>query len=358
VIELTASAPGKLVLLGEYAVLEGAPALAVAVDRRAMARVAARNDNVCEVNAPDLGVVGARLVIDPDGDLRWQCTKAEAAKLRLIDHVWQHLLQKGLAPRARQGFSLHLDTSDFFAANGAGQAKLGLGSSAALTVALATALSAFAGDKSVMVDRAQWLHCLLQMHGSWQDGHGSGVDVATSVAGGLIAYRLEGPEREPSLAPMDWPIAGVHCLFVWSGHAVSTADFLRRLAQWRLDHGAAYATHMRDLSKLAETAVDALRQGNGVDFVMIVAAYASALEHFGTECGLEIFSAEQKRLAELSARIGVSYKPCGAGGDFGVVFTTDEDRVTEIERSIIAEGLRGVPLKVDSRGAHYAKCFT
>ena len=36
-----ATAPGKLVLAGEYAVLEGAPALAVAVDARASAAIRA-----------------------------------------------------------------------------------------------------------------------------------------------------------------------------------------------------------------------------------------------------------------------------------------------------------------------------
>jgi phosphomevalonate kinase len=36
-----ASAPGKLVLAGEYAVLDGAPAIVMAVDRRAVVSVAA-----------------------------------------------------------------------------------------------------------------------------------------------------------------------------------------------------------------------------------------------------------------------------------------------------------------------------
>src|ERR1043166_3119640 len=35
---MIASAPGKLIVAGEYAVLDGAPAIVVAVDRRAVAR--------------------------------------------------------------------------------------------------------------------------------------------------------------------------------------------------------------------------------------------------------------------------------------------------------------------------------
>jgi phosphomevalonate kinase len=354
-MELMASAPGKLVLLGEYAVLEGARALAVAVDRRATVRITPRNDGVCIVSAPDLDVFNARMSLDVDGRPRWQCIEAERAKLRLVDHVWSALSREGLAPSSGDGFCMELDTAVFFEGNGSGQAKLGLGSSAALTVALASALAVYAGHAEEIADRAQWLHRLLRMHASWQDGRGSGVDLAASVAGGLIAYRLAGDDSRPSFTSMDWPIAGVHCLFVWSGQAVSTADFLRRLAQWRLGHHAEYAAHMRNLCKLAEIAVDALQEGRGAAFVAIVAAYAMALENFGAACGLEIFSAAQKRLAELAAQIGVSYKPCGAGGDFGVVFVQDADRLARIERIILVEGMHSVPLAVDPQGAYCVK---
>ena len=353
--ELMASAPGKLVLLGEYAVLEGARALAVAVDRRATVRITPRTDGVCVVSAPDLGVFNARMPLDVDGRPHWQCIEADVAKLRLVDHVWRALSREGLAPSSGDGFCLELDTAVFFEANGSGQAKLGLGSSAALTVALASALAVYAGHAEAIADRAQWLQRLFRMHSSWQDGLGSGVDLAASVAGGLIAYQLAGQDATPSFTSMNWPMAGVHCLFVWSGQAVSTADFLRRLAQWRVDHHAEYAAHMRSLCELAETAVDALQEGRSATFVAVVAAYAIALENFGTACGLEIFSAAQKRLAELATQIGVSYKPCGAGGDFGVVFVQDADRLARIERSILVEGMHSVPLTVDPQGAYCVK---
>ena len=48
----TASAPGKIVLAGEYAVLWGAPAVCMAVDRRAMATVDHRADGLCHVTTP------------------------------------------------------------------------------------------------------------------------------------------------------------------------------------------------------------------------------------------------------------------------------------------------------------------
>jgi phosphomevalonate kinase len=349
-LELTASAPGKLVLLGEYAVLEGAPALSLAVNRRASVRIVTRTDGLCEVSAPDLNVLGAALSIGNDGDLHWECSAVDADTLRLVDNVWRGLQHEGLAPPPGEGFSLHLDTAGFFRIDGPSRVKLGLGSSAALTVALASALAVYAGHGESTADRPRWLRRLLRMHGAWQGGRGSGVDIASSLNGGLIAYRLQGPDRVPSFTSLDWPVAGVHSLFVWSGHAVSTADSLRRLALWRERHHADYAAHMRDLGVLSESAVAAVEQGNGADFVAVAAAYAAALERFGAACGLEIFCDAQRRVARMAARVGVSYKPCGAGGDFGVIFTQDAERLARIRQDMLAEGLHDIHLSVDAAG--------
>ena len=54
-MRIRASAPGKLVALGEYAVLEGAPALVLAVERRAVATLERSGDGDCHLRtaAPD-----------------------------------------------------------------------------------------------------------------------------------------------------------------------------------------------------------------------------------------------------------------------------------------------------------------
>ncbi|GLQ99541.1 mevalonate kinase family protein [Dyella mobilis] len=348
-MQLSASAPGKLVLLGEYAVLEGAPALVLAVDRRANVRIEQRDDGVCEVNAPDLGVSGAAVTVQA-GSLRWQCDQAVAAKLSLVEHIWQGLMQEGLAPIAGEGFTLHLDTAGFFHVEGDTRAKLGLGSSAALTVALASALATMAGRADVLDDRTQWLRRLLRMHGRWQGGRGSGVDLGASVAGGLIRYQLVGSAREPAFTSLGWPMAGVHCLFVWSGQSVSTNDFLQRLAHWRTTRASDYAGHMHELGALAEAALEALQRHDGQSFIGLTKQYASALQQFGHACGLDIYSPAQKALAEMASAAGVSYKPCGAGGDFGVVFADDAERLATFEGAIVSAGMHVVPLGLDSEG--------
>jgi phosphomevalonate kinase len=345
-MEVVASAPAKLVLLGDYAVLEGARALVQAVDRRAQVRIVSREDHACDVRAPDLGIPSARALMDENGQWQWQCDEASKAKLTLVDHVWHGMLREGLAPVSGKGFDLYLDTSGFFHADGV--SKLGLGSSAALTVAFASALATYAGHAGAITDRTQWMRRLLHMHGDWQGGRGSGVDVAASVAGGLIGYQLVGPAREPTYEALSTD--GLHCLFVWSGQSVSTNQSLQHLAQWRQSHAHDYDAHMRELGLVSAAAIAALKRRDLPSFIDLTKDYARGLQRFGAACGLEIYSPAQKELAGMASGTDVSYKPCGAGGDFGVVFAEDAERLATFERVIVSAGMHVVPLGLDSQG--------
>jgi phosphomevalonate kinase len=346
-MEVTAGAPAKLVLLGDYAVLEGARALVLAVDRRANVRMASRADRICSISAPDMGVREARAAIGADGALQWQCDEATKAKLTLVDHVWHGMLREGLVATGT-GFDLALDTSGFFKLEGGVRSKLGLGSSAALTVALASALATYAGHGDAIADRMQWMRRLLHMHGDWQGGRGSGVDVAASVAGGVISYQLAGPAREPTYEAIS--AEDLHCLFVWSGQSVSTSDSLQRLAVWRQAHASDYSAHMNELGTISAAAIDALQRRNMSSFIGLTNDYGLGLRRFSAACGLEIYSPAQKQLADMASGTDVSYKPCGAGGDFGVVFAEDPERLATFERAIVSAGMHVVPLGLDSQG--------
>ena len=156
---VTASAPGKVVLSGEYAVLDGAPAVAMAVDRRAVASVSDNATNECRVVTEGF---------ESSGDARY----------RIVEAVC------GARPAGRD---FTLDTAAFIVDG----RKLGIGSSAALTVALVAALQQ---GRDIFQDA-------LQAHRRFQRGAGSGVDVAAAVTGGLIEYCMQDCRVER----LDWP---------------------------------------------------------------------------------------------------------------------------------------------------------
>src|SRR5512138_339944 len=101
-----ARAPGKLVALGEYAVLDGAPALVLALDRFAEVRIEASPDGACH------------LATRPAQSARTSFAAGEASGAKLLDIVTA-AVAPSLAWRAT------VDSTAFYA----GADKLGLGSS-------------------------------------------------------------------------------------------------------------------------------------------------------------------------------------------------------------------------------------
>ena len=126
---IRASAPGKVVLWGEYAVLTGAPGLVLAVDRRAgctltpgggtwnfetrgLAAPAAR------LNRADL--LGERPPLSPGGELAWHVLNGLSKELEKRQEP------RDLGARIPTGATLTTDTTSFL---DYGQ-KRGIGSSA------------------------------------------------------------------------------------------------------------------------------------------------------------------------------------------------------------------------------------
>ena len=101
-----------------------------------------------------------------------------------------------------------------------GDAKVGLGTSAAVTVAT---LRAVLLDAGVTWTPGQVADAARHIHGAGQ-GAGSGYDVTTIAFGGCIAYRRS-PDRAESLA---WP-EGLHGVALFSGQPAPTQAALDKI---------------------------------------------------------------------------------------------------------------------------------
>lgn len=333
-----ACAPGKLVITGDYAVLEGAPALVLAIDREARVELEdAGDDGGYEITAPGLGIRAARGHLDAAGRMAWPALGATAtAQLALVSAVLETLA----TDHPPAPFRASLDTRAFYAAAD-GRAKLGLGSSAALTVALASAVCALDGRDPPTIST------LIAAHRRAQDGRGSGLDIAASQRGGLLVYRLR--DGQPQITSASWPPGLAWCC-VWSGKSASTRAYLIKLAAWRASAPARYATVMRDLGDCATAAAGA---GDAATLIDAVAAYAFALDRLGRASGLDIISAEHRALGELAARHGVTYKTCGAGGgDIGIALATDADRLQAFRQAAAKSGFMVLNLRPSMAGVH------
>ena len=85
---LAASAPAKLVLLGEYSVLFGHPAVVMAVNRRAEVGIGPVDGDHWRVEAPGLQEAAAEFDLDGGLGVRWWEPSADAVRrLALVERV-------------------------------------------------------------------------------------------------------------------------------------------------------------------------------------------------------------------------------------------------------------------------------
>lgn len=325
---IAASAPGKAVLSGEYAVLRGAPAISMAVDRRATVRLAITEDDFHRVSMPGLAAGSWRFAAAHAGAIEW-LDEPPRGGAGLVEQAW-----RSCADLPPASLSIAIDTREFFDPQSG--SKLGLGSSAASMTALVAALCQHnprAGDAGSLAARA---------HRAWQGGLGSGVDVATSVHGGVIEYRKKDAE---STVNRPWP-DGLFYRFLWSGHPADTALKIRRLAKT-----ASEAAGWTTLLAKARNVVSAWADADVAALLLSLRHYTDALRQFGVDHDLGIFDAGHDVLADLAATRDIVYKPCGAGGgDIGVVLAADDASAGDFCDHAEEIGYRRLPITLDLSG--------
>lgn len=336
-----AHAPGKLILCGEYAVLCGAPAIAVAVDVRARVRVS-HGAGGCRMSIAGGGQWP--FVWGEGGQPRWR-EPGPGQQGRVLEAVAATLAARGLALPAHA--DLVLDTRDFTVAAAHGdRVKLGLGSSAALTVALTAALLAHAAGSRPAP--AEIFAAALAAHRHFQDGGGSGVDVAVAVHGGVTMLTPAAPA--PEVRSVAWP-AGLAWLAAWSGRSASTTALLARFNAFRESDPTRFGRQMTLLADLARATAVAWAAGEVPRILRCLADYDDALRAFDDGARIGIYTPEHERLARSAESAGAVYKISGAGGgDFGIAFADSPGVIERLAAACAQQGVMTLSCSADVPG--------
>jgi phosphomevalonate kinase len=317
------TAPGKLFVTGEWAVLAGAPALVAAVDRRARVEVegGAGEELVIESLAE-----GTSRIADPTrGSLPPGDAGAVVAAIRAVCG------RTGGAPLPAR---VRVDSRAFLV----GERKLGLGRSAATLAATSAALLAAAGTH----DRDVVLAAALAGNATLQEGRGSGADVAAAVHGGVVEVRVAG--GTPTVVGRALP-GGLRLVAGWTGESAPTAPLLARFAE--ATRGPAFAA----LVKAAADAAAAAAAGDADALLETVRRSAVLLDRVGAEADLPIVTPALRRLVEVASRLGIAAKPSGAGGgDCGIALVGSAREAAELARAWREAGIVPLELAVASEG--------
>lgn len=208
---LRVTAPGSLMLMGEHSVLFGEPALACAVDKRITVQLTPRTDRQVVIDSA---------LASYHSDLDQLAPETKLSFVLAAIQRQQDSLPAGFDLRIRSEFS-H---------------TVGLGSSAAVTVAVVTALMAFAGA-DIGDQLAVFNESLAVVH-QVQEGRGSGTDLVAAVFGGVVGYTVATTDRPAQVRALK----GIpEISLYYAGYKTKTPDVLKIVEQYCAQQPQLYA---------------------------------------------------------------------------------------------------------------------
>lgn len=362
---VSASAPGKLYIAGEYAVVDGSSAIVAAVNRYVTVRMTPVNtQQSCSTkthmythnghNAPCVAtgtITSEGAQYDP---LVWgryadtprpTLTPLETQDSQPYQYVLAaiHTVETLAYERAcvLNAFDMHI-TSDLDDEQSG--RKLGLGSSAAVTVAVVRAMCQW---YDLPLDTPQL--CKLAMVASASvKGSGSGGDVACSMYGGWIGYhaydrawlqaeisRVEsGDSTLQALLQRPWPRLNVHRLRVhpcvqlfvgWTGSPASSARLVANVHEHREAQCAlSYEDFCANSQIVVESLMHALHNGDLQKLKDGCARNRALLQALQRLSNTAIETPLLQTLIEDAVHMGFASKTSGAGGgDCGIALAVD-----------------------------------
>ncbi len=309
----TISAPGKLHLLGEHTVVYGKPALLVAVNKRCFVKISPRKNKlvVCKIkNLSESTVFSEKEIIEKNENARklWKAYKKNPVKFSLRDIITAPIdfvtvaIGESLREMGKNlpcGFTVEI-TSEIPMGSG-------MGSSAALAVAIAGSMSYLftkSLDKKFITTVA--LKVEQRVH-----GNPSGADAATSIAGGLLLFE----KREygnKKITPLVYSISDSFqkkLSIIFTGKPEeTTGEMVEIVRKAYIKNPKKIKSIFNSQKTLTYGLEKALHEENSLAFASILQQGERNLEELGV-----VSEGTQKIIRKIEFLGGVA-KICGAGG--------------------------------------------
>ncbi|MFD1360935.1 phosphomevalonate kinase [Lentibacillus salinarum] len=357
---LTVQVPGKLMVAGEFAVLEKYQKLVVmAVNRFVYATIRDSRVNRLTLESFDLH------------DMVWAYesnnvhVKTDDARVRFVAEamttVYTYLQEHDITP---DPFHLVI-RSELDDASGK---KYGLGSSAAVvTSVVAAMLERFWPEKSsdtLIFKLAAISHVKTQ-------GSGSGADVAASSYGGWLEYASFQADwlwdayqqftRITELVNADWPYFFVqpvtlpdtiHLCIGWTGSPASTTKLVDKISALNATDPALYQQFLTDSAAAVHTFLEGIRYADGSLIFDGTRQNRRALAKVGQDAGVDVETPLLTTLCDLAEAHGGAGKSSGAGGgDCGIAFMPSKEQADQLMKAWQEAGIQPLAIEPNAAGA-------
>jgi phosphomevalonate kinase len=314
-MKISGSAPGKVILFGEWAVLEGGPGVAMACPPRL--RV--------DWKVPDERIDEATLLLRGDGhmalwdpnvplDKQFQIPKFLIKTLKLIESMM--LLDPQSEAAFRRGGELRIDRS--------WPLDAGLGSSSAIVAVL---LELVAPERQRVEKWHLGRECIRRAQG----GAASGLDLAAQLRGGSVSLSGDRPR------PLSLEIPSQLLFLRGAGEKADTSAFVK---ENRVPQDA-----RRKLGKSCENFLETR------DWVRAINEHSEIL----ADCDLWPQPLRQAREEWLAQGLVKGMKSCGAGGGDTWLLWSEADKRQALEAEVTAQNWILEAVKVSEEGCRREK---
>ncbi|HIY91408.1 phosphomevalonate kinase [Companilactobacillus sp. HBUAS56275] len=356
----TGKAPGKLYLAGEYAVVEtGFPAVLTSVNKYVTVTVnETQNGGTIQSKNLNKELIhwnrqGTELVFD-DSESQLQYI------LAAIKFIEKYALERG----KKLSYYDLLVTSELDSQDGK---KYGLGSSAAVTVAVVKTL----GDFYHLNLSAMDIYKIAAISHLSVQGNGSLGDIAASAFGGIVAYYS--PDRNwifnmirnhsiTEILSLDWPELKIQSLDLpedleltvgWTGSPASTSILVDRIALTKAQKVEKYQHFLQESRKNVEQLIEGFKNNDSALIKKMFSKYRNLLDDLAEFSDVHIETDLLTKLCDIAEKLGGSAKTSGAGGgDCGIVLSDKKLNVAELKKEWQKVGITPLTLKIGEIIAH------
>lgn len=317
--EVTASAPGKLMLFGEHAVVYGKPCIVTAVDARIEVIVKKIIKPILSINAPEVGVINYKKDIDKLEKNKKILKGAKFIEFAVKNYRNIYGLTSGLAITTKSSFS----------------SKFGFGSSSAVTVATLKAISELFKkrlSKKQLFDLSY--KTILEVQGV-----GSGFDLASAIWGGTIYFVTGGKNISPINAN------NLPLMVGYTGVKADTSVLVKKVGEFCKDNKKETDKIFDLMEVVVEDARKAIVKGNYKKVGSLTNINQGLLDSLGVNT---------KELSDLiiAARNSGAYgaKLSGAGGGDCMICFVNSKRKNIVKNAIIKAGGTILSVKTGAKG--------
>lgn len=328
---VVASAPGKITLYGEHAVVYGEPAIVTSIDRRVYATCTPRNDGKVRISALNLEVPGVVLTYSDEGEVILETDYGRV--LSVVSYIREGIRIASDYIGERRGADITIESTMPVGA--------GLGTSAAVTVAT---IAAFCKAMGHELDRREIAELAWKTEKTVQ-GAASPMDSTISTFGGTIYIRYEGGHVETSNVRLKGRIPFV---IGYVERKYKTKDMVRLVRDLKSRYPPIVDRLMKLIGEVVREAKLALEGGD----------YAKAGELMNINHGLlDALGVSTLKLNEMvyAARDmgALGAKLSGAGGGGSIIALVREEDVLRVTSAIEILGGRVINTKIGGEGLMY-----